>query len=244
MNKSLVLGIVGAITVTVLAVWLILFRGPVDQEATDDRGNTAADTMNDDNTIEVDREVSTGNASLADLLARADNLECTIEYQADEATPPITGTYFTADGRVRGDFLVSELGPEAVSSMIVRDNQLYAWTVVDGQSYGMKTDLASATGSLTAGADEGVTDSPRTPVPLDESVTYRCERWLSVDTSVFEPPQDVLFRDQAALLNAGMEYGTIYEEAAVPAATSPCELCDQVAPGPGQDECRANFQCE
>jgi len=43
-------------------------------------------------------------------------------------------------------------------------------------------------------------------------VQYTCVDWAPVDGSVFVPPADVQFQDLNAVINAGMEYGTMEGE--------------------------------
>lgn len=178
-----------------------------------------------------------GQGSLESLLALAQDLECTISYTPVGETAPVVGTYFTTSGMMRGDFEVPGLDAGTVSSLVVRDNALYTWSTIQGQVYGMKIDLAAAAASAST------TPDTHEPVPFDAPVDYECKAWPVVDKSIFELPGDVLFKDFSTVVGGGMEYGTIYEESAVP-ATSPCDLCNQVSPGPGQDECRARFACQ
>jgi len=179
-----------------------------------------------------------GKGSLESLLALAQDLECTISYTPLGETVPVVGTYFTTSGMMRGDFQVPGLDAGTVSSLIVRDTMLYTWSTIQGQVYGMKIDLAAK-----ATTPASSTPDTHEPVPFDAPVDYECTPWLVVDKSIFELPGDVLFQDFSTVVGAGMEYGTIYEESALP-ATSPCDLCNQVSSGPGQDECRARFACQ
>jgi hypothetical protein len=106
---------------------------------------------------------------------------------------------------MRGDFLTPtpDLSGQVLSSMIINDSYFYVWTEIEGQSYGIKTDL-----SLPSDA----TLDAREPVPLDDIVMYNCKPWKNVDRTVFVPPSTVLFQDSNELMQGGMEYGTIYEE--------------------------------
>ncbi len=184
-------------------------------------------------------EPISGQGSLSELMAKAVNLECQISYLPENETLPVEGTYFTSAGMMRGDFVIPGLGENDVSSIILRDDTLYSWSEVNGETYGMKVDLATM---ASVKADE-TAPATNEPVPLDSPVDYNCQAWSEVDTSIFIVPADVLFRDYADLIGGGMEYGTSYGEPGVP-ATSPCELCLQVPAGEGRDECQARFQCQ
>jgi hypothetical protein len=112
---------------------------------------------------------------------------------------------------------------------------------MNGEGYGMQIDLATLT---TSKSEESAPDTNE-PVPLDTPVEYSCKAWVAKDDSIFELPGDVVFKDYTSLMNVGMEYGNVYEEAPVGSpAGSPCDLCNQVPAGEGQDECKARFQCQ
>ncbi len=186
-------------------------------------------------------QIMTGKGSLLAMIDRGVVYECTVSYEGPGVAGKIEGSYFTANGMLRGDFLVPDLAPDAVSSIILRDGFLYTWVTTAGKGYGVKRSLATG-GEIN---ETGVAENLRTPVPLDEPLDFSCQHWLTVDNSVFEPPADVLFQPHETLSEAGMEYGTVYEPPAGFSieGKSPCDLCQQIAPGPGQDECKRNFQC-
>ena len=173
----------------------------------DDTGEIS--TENESSEIEVRPTAVTGKGSLDELLKRNENLECLIIYKDNPASSEmIEGTYYTSNGKMRGDFISMHNGQEILSSMIIKDNTFYSWSVIDGQKFGMKASVdqleASSSNSAKPRADNG-------PVALDQAVDYDCKPWNKVDGSVFELPSDVIFRDFGAVINTGMEYGNIYE---------------------------------
>jgi hypothetical protein len=151
-------------------------------------------------------QVLTGQGAFAELKDLGRNLECRIQYVAEDMTEPVIGTYFVSQGRIRADFEVPapELGGQIVSSMIYTDEMYYAWSDIDGQLYGVSANIATLDTFDQASLNE--------PVSADDLVSYECTQWEVVDGSVFEPPADVLFQDLSSILDAGMEYGTIYTE--------------------------------
>ncbi len=205
---------------------------------TEDNGTQSAAQVDLAETVpESANEPQTGTGSLRSLIASATPLECTIVFTPDESTQEVSGTFFTADGLLRGDFVLPELGAEDVSSMILRDETLYTWSVIEGEEYGMKINLADVS------KDDTSQPGTNEPVPLDAAVAYTCLPWKAIDRSVFEPPTTVLFQDFGEVVNRGMEYGTVYEE--VPVTTSPpCALCEQVESSTGKAECKAQFKCQ
>lgn len=237
MNKFTIFLVLGAVITAVVAVWLLVSGTPLETPTEEVVSETPTNESSESPAAE---STVVGEGSLLTLLEGAQPYECEIEYVMPGASEPLRGTYFTASGKMRGDFLVPELGEGVVSSVILRDDTLYTWSIIDGEGYGMKMPLSIAFSSSTTAE---VNDAARTPVPLDQSVSYRCERWSQIDGSVFEPPSDVLFRDYESVMTAGMEDGTTFAPISLE-GKSPCDLCAQVAPGPGQDECKKNFQCE
>ena len=152
-------------------------------------------------------EPFSGSGTLASLMNRGESLECTISYQVTNS-PAVEGTYFVNDGRIRGDFIttVPEMGGDVLSSLIMADGEMYSWSDIGGQQYGVKVVLSETSEAATT--PQGVTP----PVPNDATVVYDCRPWLIVDNSIFEPPSSVLFQDYSSVMGAGMEYGTIYNE--------------------------------
>ena len=190
-------------------------------------------------------EPTSGTSSLQELLSKGEDLECSISYKNPLvvaldgviAEEPVTGTFFTSGGKMRGDFILPEAVAGSVSSLIMRDNTMYNWSEIAGEKYGMKYDLATRAKAESSGD----TPEAKSPVPFDQSVSYECKPWENVDGSIFESPTDVMFKDVTDMKNINMEYGNTYEQTGVSAQ---CELCQKVAPGPGQDECKATFKCQ
>ena len=228
MQKFLVLIILGAVVVGGGAVYLLINDREVDEVQNTE--NSEVEIIEPSTSAPVN-----GHGTLTNLLALAQNLECTINYQTKVS---VSGTYFTSQGKMRGDFVVPSDEGEVLSSLIMRDNTMYTWSEIDGQKYGMQFDL----NEVKAAKEKGESPETREPVPLDAAVDYDCKPWVSVDGSIFEPPSDIIFQDFSKILNQGMEFGTIYEEK--PDTASQCELCAQVPAGAGQNECKKAFSCE
>ncbi|MEZ4195230.1 MAG: hypothetical protein R3B53_02420 [Candidatus Paceibacterota bacterium] len=125
---------------------------------------------------------TSGNDTLRSLLSRAEDLECTIAYTNETSGQAVEGTYFTSQGKMRGDFIVPGPSGEMVSSMIMRDQTMYSWTEIEGETYGMKIDLATMESQKTTGTGPDT----REPVPLDEAVNYSCKAWENVDGSILK----------------------------------------------------------
>lgn len=229
MSKVLLLSIFGAVAVGGGAVYLLVNDRPTD-EMSDVTTGEVREVEEKDNTPVA------GRGTLESLLSLAQNLECTVNYDAD-ADAEVNGTYFTSSGKMRGDFVVNSEAGQAVSSVIMKDNTMYSWSEIDGEKYGVKFNLDEVKEAEQAGE----APDTREPVPLDADVDYSCKPWTSFDNSVFEPPSDIIFQDFSNILNAGMEFGTIYEETG--GESDQCEMCSSIPAGAGRDACLAAFSC-
>lgn len=158
------------------------------------------EAMNTSSTVDRPKvlEPFTGYGTLGSLKAFEASVECSVTYKASTVEPEVEGTYFIHDGMVRGDFIVPapELGEQVVTSIISDETTFYVWTEINGQSFGSKTAIDNSE-SLAA----------QEPVPRDSKVQYACKAWTQIDGSIFEPPARVTFRDQATMIQGGMEYG-------------------------------------
>lgn len=181
---------------------------------------------------------TSGSGSLSELMARGQNLECSINYAASAVDQTKTeGTYFTAAGKMRGDFVVSSNGQDTVSSLIMNNGMMYSWTEIEGESYGMKIALSELEASKnTQGAPVA-----QEVVPLEADVDYNCKAWVALDNSIFEPPTNIVFRDFSDVVDMGMEFGTMYEGGE--GMGSQCAACDQLS-GSEKAQCRQMMSCE
>ena len=199
MRKILILSIIAALVA--LFAFSTLFQTS-EPSVGDSQSEEFAFEQNE--TARAESEEVSGRASLQSLLQRGESFECQIIYNPGNQTGVVEGTVFTAGERLRGDFITNspDLG-QFVSSFIVTENSVYSWAVIDGEGYGVELGRA-----VFDNGDSG----EDLPVSVDTSVQYTCSPWRNIDNSVFVPPEDVLLRDAGPLQEAGMEYGTIYEE--------------------------------
>jgi hypothetical protein len=202
MNKVLALGLV-ALLIVVSAYVIFLSPEKPSQE------KLSVDSVENNNVIDdnsITKEERIGESTLSQLRALNENLECQITFQENIDGEESTGTYFVNDGRVRGDFLIDapDLSAKILSSIIIDDRYLYAWSEIEGEKYGTKMEVST----LTTG--DGVESGQA--ISLDTEVKYDCAPWLVVDNSIFAPPGDVLFQDLSMLMEAGMEEALLYEE--------------------------------
>lgn len=177
--------------VAVAVVILSLQSAPVE----DDQVEQTAAEQNSKSVSEPKNGVGT----LAGLANSSEPIECSISYRPNELDKQIQGTFFARNGNVRADFVQEDtsLG-QVVTSYVSKNGELYVWSQIDGETYGVKTTESVEADSLVS-----------LPVPRNESARYNCSEWILIDDSVFEIPSAVLFKDAA---QAEIEYGTIYEE--------------------------------
>lgn len=203
MKNIFILGFI-AVLVAATVVYALLFHQPTQRSTSENAEQESAITNTE--TTPVDESFS-GQDTLKALLSYGKDLECVITYVPSEYESEITGTYFVSGGSIRGDFLMNspELGGQVLSSIIIKDNEFYSWSNINGATYGMKMSLDAMQNSEGNGA-------VKEPVPQDAVVEYTCDTWSPVDGSVFVPPGNVLFQDYSKLMQTGMEYGTLYTE--------------------------------
>ena len=148
-----------------------------------------------------DKEPVSGIDTLAALAGQGKSLECQVVLERSEVEGNIEGTYFTHQGKLRGDFLIPapEFGGTILSSMIVDTDILFVWSTINGETIGFKSDLTTRDTSIPT----------KEPIALDQPVRYTCTQWDAYDGSVFIPPASVSFTDATASVKAGMEYGIL-----------------------------------
>lgn len=224
MNKKIAIGVV-LVLVIILAV---IFTGKKDQ--------TADLAINDDTNNQGSLEKTNGggeqwsgvgSGTFVDLMARGENLECTVSYAGDENGEEVSGSLFVSKDRFRGDFETKD----GIASMISRGDDVFVWSTVEGEKYGMTFNRQEM-------ANSNMPDV-REPVPEDSPVDYNCQPWTKSDDSIFEPPRDIIFNDFSQIMKAGMEDGMIYgEESGVD-----CSVCEAVPDADGQRQCREALSC-
>lgn len=201
MRNVLILGLV-AVGIAGFG-YFALFSTPAQHMA--EEAKESADELSAESTkTPAVAEPREGTGTLEYLRLLGEDLECVILYEDTERQHTVEGTYFVSAGSMRGDFLTEspDLTGKVLSSMIIDGQDMYVWSDIEGQLYGMKVDL-----SLTA---NGVVDTHE-PVALDKAVRYDCKPWPNVDRTVFTPPATVMFQDMSTLMQSGMEYGTVYD---------------------------------
>ncbi len=202
------IAMLGAAALAILGLaYFVLFSTPAHQMVKDAENDRAELKSQEPEPAQMPEE-RVGKGTLDYLRLLNEDLECTISYENSNEVGEVSGTFFTSDGDMRGDFLISlpEFSGQVLSSMIQKEDALYVWSEIEGDSYGVQFDLS----------DSGV-DDQNTNLPIDSNseTEYDCKPWPNVDRTVFDPPSEVLFQSAGLQEQAGMEYGTVYEEGEV-----------------------------
>ncbi len=181
-------------------VYYALFAAPVSKHETKEVAETDSAPVV---TGAADQVSLQGVGTVDSLRSLGLDLECHVTREANGGNGTVEGVYYVHNDQLRADlFLTSpDVVDPVMSSLLVRDDTLYAWSIIEGMSYGMM----ASTSSLT---DPAVPVT--TPMDLSTEVAYDCAVW-SLDEQVFVVPKDILFRDVHDILRGGMEYGTVYE---------------------------------
>lgn len=176
---------------------LVLFRGERPAAVTEEVEQVNVEGVG----IPEGKKPLSGIGSIASLATQGKSLECQVVFERSETEGSIEGTYFTHQGKLRGDFMVPapEFGGKILSSMIVDTDMLFVWTTIENEMIGFKSDLTTRDKTVLT----------KEPVPLDTPIKYTCTEWEGVDGSVFIPPTNIIFSDADTSVKAGMEYGVI-----------------------------------
>lgn len=193
----------GVVAFTIVGfIYYSLFISPMSEITRDDNEiELVANEVNLTDSIPFPKD---GTGTLGSLMALNEAMECKINYQTAVETEKIEGTFFVSEGKMRSDVIFEspEIEGQILSSIIIDDKEVYTWSIIESEGYGVKTTIENK---------EDFMDDINTPINTNTAVNYECQPWKSIDNSIFNPPSDILFRDINELRQTGMEYGVIYE---------------------------------
>lgn len=168
-----IIGIIAAVVVVGGAVGYFLMN----------QGAAAPGTANEQGTANTQNEVGAFSGSLADLLGRGGDWQCTfgVENQVSNSS----GTVYVSGSKIRGDFesMVPQLNQTIDSHMIQSDGFVYVWTSLAPQGFKSKATIGTPDGT-TAFRDQGI--------DINQAYDYNCTPWAA-DASKFELPAGVTF---------------------------------------------------
>lgn len=190
-------------------------------------------------------------ASVMDLMAGGKTQMCQVSYAGENSQSQ--GTVYVADGKFRGDFVITTDGRSIGSHMYTDGKYTYTW--LDGQTTGYKVAINAAqqqtTPSQTAPnqtAQQGLNPSTK--------YNYDCSNW-SVDQSKFALPDSVSFTDTSTMMQgAAAGGGTGASGSGSASATGSgtsgqssdtkaqmCAACNS-APASAKAQCLASLGCK
>jgi len=180
---------------------------------------------NEINTRLADDSKMAGNESLRELVARGKSLQCEVVQGG------VTSTFFLADKKMRSDFSTPVANKETRGHMIIKDDTSYTW--MEGEKSGFKV---TATEEQKKQAQEQAEKNGN--VDLDAKVNYSCKNW-SKDSSYFELPGDVDFKDLASMIPSAPTTPATPKTGTV----DKCAVCTSV-PASAQAQCKASLGCK
>jgi len=178
---------------------------------------------------------STSLGTLAAILAAGRPVKCTVSPTADNGN--MSGTFYIANGKTRGDYSVTEGAQPMNGHMIVDGQTSYTW--FEGQPTGFKITATPTSGN------ENVPASANKGFDPNQKVGYNCSPW-SADASLFALPANVKFTDMSALAApaatppAGASAGV---SGAPIGSAAQCAACDSV-PAAYKAQCRTALGCK
>lgn len=174
-------------------------------------------------------EESSFSGTLKDLFTMGRNAKCT--YSFSEEGTENSGVMYISGKNLRGDnTLKTADGTTMESSMILKDNTMYTWG--SSMPYGLKLTVEEEM------LDTDSEDSEEPTVPeniasFQKSLDYKCLPWI-VDSSKFELPENVEFKDMSALIPTEESNNT----------PDMCAACDFIQEAEEKADCLATFNCE
>jgi len=173
--------------------------------------------------------------TLAAILASGRPVKCTVAPTADNGN--MSGTFYIANGKTRGDYSVNVTGQNMSGHMIVDGQTSYSW--FEGQSTGFKVTAAPVSGNENAPAAAKQGFDP------NQKIGYNCSPW-SADASLFVLPANVKFNDMSApgAMMPTPPAGASAGVSGAPAGNlSQCAACDSV-PAAYKAQCKATLGCK
>ncbi|MCX6793454.1 MAG: hypothetical protein NTY12_05580 [Candidatus Falkowbacteria bacterium] len=217
MNKKILI-IIGVVVVIGLAVYFTM--GKKEQPNQGAINNRLAD----------DSQMAPAK-SLKDLLLAGKAMKC------DYSDKGMTGTFYLADQKMRGNTKITADDKTIESHMIMVDKTSYTWT--EGAKTGFKI-VASE-----ADVQNAKTTEQQESVSLDKAMNYKCGDW-SKDNSYFELPAGVTFNDLSSMIPSStpkIPSTTTDSSEKDNLKTAQCAACDNV-PAASQAQCKAALGCK
>ncbi len=187
--------------------------------------------------VEPKAPAATESKSFNEILSAGGVVECAFS-STDDPTTKTSGTLYSGDAMMRGDFQSQTIGGAMMlGHMVLKDGYMYSW--VDGMAGGMKFKVDTTKTADSNGADKNNLD-------VNKKMDITCKPW-SVDSAQFVLPTDRQFQDLTSFANpAGVKTEDSNNGAAtgtVKPATSQCAVCDSLS-GDQKQQCKTALGCK
>lgn len=218
MNNRIIAGIV-IVIVIIAGVFLVTRnKGGNSEVASNDQAASGASA------------VSTESMSLKSLMASGSgSRKCTFKTEDNGTTS--SGTVYTGDGKMRGDFEYTANGKPTASHMIYDGNMTYyGWSDGTQQGFKMKFDpqeVAAAKNNTQQGA-----------VDPNKNFDFNCSKW-SVDNSKFDLPSEINFMELPDL--SGAMQGNSQTSQPMDSKELQKQICNSLS-GTAKEQCLAGTQ--
>jgi hypothetical protein len=182
MNKTTLLAAIGIIILVIICgAYFFLYKGEKSSLTTSQK--------------EQSKKMASRPRSLTDFLAMTGSQKCIFDTETGS-----TGTIYVGDGKMSGDFHSGVNGQRIASHMVDDKSYLYIWT--DDSNQGYKIAVSSLKEMSKNAASEN--NQTSTPIDFNQKANYSCGNW-SVDSSVFDLPNTISFKDYTATMEQMMQ---------------------------------------
>lgn len=178
-TKKVTVIVLVVIALVVLGVLTLLVRAPKMENPNQPIGTPVAETQ---------------NGTIAELIARDANVQCTYTIDDPQIGKGSGVVYIDQNGRVRNETTVTNPDGEARMHVLNDSVWLYTWTESEKITFGTKMRLS----------EEATMESLKeTPIAsahtMYKNVSYTCAPW-EVDEVMFIPPMEIKFNDLATTI--------------------------------------------
>jgi hypothetical protein len=170
--------------------------------------------------------------SLKALMASGESIAC--NYTREDEGGTQSGTVFFADGKMRGNFTMTQQGAGTYEMHTINDGAYsYTWGGPMGAAQGTKMKMPAMMSGEASAENKGL--------DYDTPMDFDCSQW-DADTAEFTPPADVTFTDLSAFVPPAVPRTPGGEAGSQTAPSAQCAACDQV-PAESRAQCLAALGC-
>ena len=193
-------------------------------------GNKSPQVLESNKTTQTETQTSVETPkSITDLMAIKSSQTCTFSDVNGNS-----GSVYSANGRVRGDFQSQVDNKSTLSHMVSDGKDFYMW--VDGENTGFKGNIES----MTKMSQQATTQTTQ-PFNPEQKVDYKCQGW-SVDESQFTVPANIKFADYSEMMKALPSGMMSSESDSIDTKAMQCKACNDLSPE-AQAQCKKALSC-